>query len=190
VKVTRYIKTITGAIFALTLIIVIGCGSKRVNISLQNYQPVLTRDYIAYQGKPIYLMNFSNEAENTSIWCYFSEDNEFSYGINDTIQNYFWYALHDTLYKIGMQVSNMDNPNLGAPAMWLNLLSITDEHFRVKVTIQKSGATVFMRTYEVTETPLPMDKNIPTNLENRAYKMTTMLFESILNDPDVMKLFL
>ena len=74
--------------------------------------------------------------------------------------------------------------------MWLNLLSITDEHFRVKVTIQKSGATVFMRTYEVTETPLPMDKNIPTNLENRAYKMTTMLFESIINDPNVKKLFL
>jgi hypothetical protein len=94
------------------------------------------------------------------------------------------------LFKIGMRVSNMDNPNLAAPAMWLTLLSITDERFRVKVTLQQRGATVFMKTYEVTETPLPRDKNVPANLEKRAYTMTTTLFETILNDPEFKKIFL
>ena len=188
-KCGKHIKTIIGSVPLVMTIIFIGCGS-HTDVSLKNYEPAFTGDHSGYKGKSIYLMNFENQAEDTTIWYYFSTDSKFRYGIDTFIHNYFWYGFYDALVKAGMIVTNVDNPDPNAPAMWLTLLSITDVHFQVKVTLQRNGDPGLVKRYEVKESPLLGDKRTPAALEKRAYEMTNRLFETILNDPDFKKIFL
>jgi hypothetical protein len=187
-KFGRHIKTIIGWVCFIVAIIIIGCGG-HANVSLGNYEPAFTRHHRVYEGKSVYLMNFENQANDTTIWYYFSPDRKVSYGSKDLIHNYFWYGLRDALVKQGMIVTNVDNPDPNAPAMWLTLMSITDEHFQVKVTVQRKGEPDFVKRYEVKGSPLPSDDRKPVNLEKRAYEMTNRLFETILDDPDFRKIF-
>jgi len=166
-------------------IIIIGCQA--VKVSLSNYSPVFTDDYSVYKGKRVYLMNFDNQANDTSIWYYYSLDKKISYSINDTIHNYFWYAFQNAFIKAGMGVSNVDKPDLTAPAMWVTLLSITDASYHVRLTVQKRGVTVFTEKYTLQE-PLiaEKDRNIAA-LEQPAYRMTNRLIETIMKDPSFRK---
>lgn len=188
-KFSKHIRIIIGSVCVIIGIIIIGCGG-RASVSLRDYEPVFTGGQSLYKGKRVYLMNFENQAKDTTIWYYYSTDRKFSYGIGTLIHNYFWYGFRDALVKVGMIVSNVDNPDLSAPAMWLTLMSITDEHFQVKVTVQRKGETVFVERYEVKEPTLLGDKRTPANLEKRGYKMTTRLFETILGDPAFKRIFL
>lgn len=156
-------------------------------MSLSNYNPVFTDDYSVYKGKRVYLMNFDNQANDTSIWYYYSLDKKFSYSINDTIHNYFWYAFQNAFIKAGMGVSNVDKPDLTTPAMWVTLLSITDASYHVRLTVQKRGVTVFTEKYTLQE-PLiaEKDRNIAA-LEQLAYRMTNRLIETIMKDPSFRK---
>jgi hypothetical protein len=187
-KFSKHIKNIIHSVWLFMGITIIGCGGM-AGVSLQNYQPVFTGDHSVYKGKSVYLMNFENQANDTTIWYYFSTDRKTSYGTKDVIHNYFWYGFRDALLKVGMIVTNVDNPDPNAPAMWLTLMSITDERFRVKVTVQRKGEPDFVERYEVKESPLPSGDLKPANLEKRAYEMTNRLFENILNDPDFKKIF-
>ena len=187
-KFSKHIKNIIGSVCVFMGITIIGCGGM-AGVSLKDYEPVFTRDHSVYKGKSVYLMNFENQAEDTTIWCYFSTDRKFSYGIDTFIHNYFWYGLRDALVGLGMIVTNVDNRDPKAPAMWLTLMSITDEHFQVRLTVRPIEDVVFVKRYEVKEPPLPSDDRTPANLEKRAYEMTNRLFETILDDPDFKKIF-
>jgi len=133
-------------------------------------------------------MNFDNQANDTSIWYYFSRDQKFSYGSQSTIHNYFWYAFNDAFVKAGISVSSVDNPDMTAPSMWITLRSITDERYQVRVTVQKKGATSFIKDYRCEE-PMPAEAaRNPAALAQRAYKMTNQLIESILADPEFQRI--
>jgi len=180
------IKTIIGSLCVIIGITMIGCHAA-VKVSLNNYNPVFTEDYSAYKGKSVYLMNFDNQANDTSMWYYYSLDKKFSYSIDNTIHNYFWHAFHDAFVKVGMRVTNVDEPDLKAPAMSVTLLSITDASYRVMVTVQRRGATVFTKKYTIDEPLLAeKDRNIAA-LEKRAYTMTNRLIETIMKEPDFRK---
>jgi len=184
---SKHTRIVIGSLCVIIGIIMIGCRAA-VKVSLSNYNPVFTEDYSAYNGKRIYLMNFDNQANDTSIWYYYSLDNKISYSINDTIHNYFWYAFQNAFTKAGMGVSNVDNPDLTAPAMWITLLSITDASYQVRLTVQKRGVTVFTEKYTVQEPLLAeKDRNISA-LEERAYRMMNRLIETIMKDPSFQKL--
>jgi len=165
-----------------------GCAGRRTSVLIDQYKPQFSKEWNQYKGKSVYLMNFDNQANDTSIWYYYSRDQEFSYGTNTTIHNYFWYAFNDSFVKAGMAVSRVDNPDLSAPSIWITLRSITDECYQVRVTGQKKGATIFMKDYAIEE-PLPpeADRN-PADLAQRAYRMTNQLIESILADPEFQKI--
>jgi hypothetical protein len=166
----------------------IGCETlQAVKVPLNSYNPTFSKDYSVYKGKHVYLMNFNNQAKDTTIWYYFSLDKKFSYSVDDTIHNYFWYAFQNGLMKVGMVVSNMDNPDLTAPAMWITLLSITDASYQVSLTVQKRGTTVFTDTYTIQEPPLAEKDRTTAALEQRAYRMTNRLIETILGDPRFQK---
>ena len=129
-------------------------------------------------------MNFDNQANDTSVWYYYSQDQKFSYGTNSTIQNYFWYAFNDAFVKVGMLVSNVDNPDLSAPSMWATLRSITDERYNVRVTVQKRGVSSFVKDYTSQEPPPAEADRTTVHLAQRAYKMTNQLIETMLADPE------
>jgi len=184
-KSKKNIKTIIGSVCVIISIIIIGCAMTKVPLS--NYSPAFTGDLSVYKGKRVYLMNFDNQASDTSIWYYYSQDKKLSYAGNNTLQNYFWYAFQDAFTKLGMLVSKMDNPDLTAPAMWVTLLSITDVNYHVRVTVQKKGITEFTQEYTIQEPPLEgKDPNLVA-LEQRAYRMTNKLIEAILKDPGFRK---
>ncbi len=163
----------------------IGCFG--IKIPLDHYAPTMAEGLEAYKGKPIYLMNFDNQANDTSVWRYYSPDRKFDYFTNNTLHNYFWYAFRDAFLKSGMRVSNVDNPDPKAPAMWVTLLSITDEQYRVRVTVQKSGVTEFVETYTIQESILEEKDRTPPLLEQRAYRMMNRLIDSILKDNNFRK---
>jgi hypothetical protein len=86
-----------------------------------------------------------------------------------------------------MVVYSVDNADLTAPAIWLTLLSITDEQYRVRLTLQKRGVTEFVKIYSFQE-PSPEAKDrTPEVLEQRAYRMTNGLIHSILKDEQFQK---
>jgi hypothetical protein len=183
---SKHTRIVIGSLCVIIGIIMIGCRAA-VKVSLSNYNPVFTEDYSAYNGKRIYLMNFDNQANDTSIWYYYSPDKKFSYSINDTIHNYFWYAFQNAFTKAGMGVSNVDNPDLTAPAMWVTLLSITDARYLVRLTVQKRGVAVFTEKYTFQEPPLAEKEHNLVALEQRAYTMTNRLIETIMKDPSFRK---
>ena len=183
---SRQIRIIIGSLCVIIGVILTGCRGT-VKVSLNNFNPAFTEDYSAYKGKPVYLMNFDNQANDTSVWYYYSPDKKFSYSIDDTIHNYFWYAFQNAFTKAGMGVSNVDNPDLTAPAMWITLLSITDASYRVRLTVQKKGITVFTEKYTLQELPpAEKDRSLPA-LEERAYSMTNRLIGAIMKDPGFRK---
>jgi len=165
-----------------------GCAGMRTSVLIDQYQPQFSKEWNQYKGKSIYLMNFDNQANDTSIWYYFSRDQKFSYGSQSTIHNYFWYAFNDAFVKAGISVSSVDNPDMTAPSMWITLRSITDERYQVRVTVQKKGATSFIKDYRCEE-PMPAEAaRNPAALAQRAYKMTNQLIESILADPEFQRI--
>ena len=179
----RSIKIIIGFVCVLFIATIIGCATGGgLNVPLTNYKPMLAGDYDVYKGQRVYLMNFENEANDTTMWAYLSPDKKISYSNNNVLQNYFWYAFNNAFTNVGMLVSRMDNPDLTAPAMWVTLLSITDVNYQVSVTIQRKGVTVFTQKYGIQESPLPEKDSTPTALEERAYKMTNNLISTILKD--------
>lgn len=177
-------------ILSVVLISIYACGVYGTRIELTSYSPGLKGDLSDYRGKKIYLMNFDNQAMNTSIWYYYSRDYKFTYGWESLIHNYFWYSFRKAMVNLGMEVSNVDRPDPSAPGMWLRLKSLTDERFVVEVYIQKFSAPLFIKTYSINAEPLPPEERTPENLEMRAYDMTDKLIGAILTDPQFKSAFL
>jgi len=185
---SKSIKIIIGFACMICLAAVIGCFETAVNVPLKNYQPQIGgSDFSAYKGKAVYLMNFGNEANDTTMWAYLSPDKKFSYSNDNMLENYFWYAFQNAFSNLGMAVSKVDNPDVTAPAVAVTLLSITDVNFQVKVVVQKKGITVFTQQYAIQEPPPAEAERNPAALEARAYNMTSKLIATILKDPGFQK---
>ncbi|MBN1381794.1 MAG: hypothetical protein JXA41_08980 [Deltaproteobacteria bacterium] len=170
-------------IFLLSIFItILACGVYGTKIELMKYSPHLTGDLSDYHGKKIYLMNFDNQAQNTSVWYYYSRDKKFTYGGDSLINNYFWYAFRNAMVNLGMEVSKVDRPDPHAPGMWMTMKSFTDEQFVGQVNLQKYGNPFFVKIYTITSEPLAPGEQTPANMEMRAYDMTNKLVEAILTD--------
>jgi hypothetical protein len=162
------------------------------NVPLRKYSPALSMDMSEYKGKRINLLNFDNQAGDTTNWDYFSSDKKYSYSTDSrtVIHNYFWHSFEKALKSIGMTVSNQRMMDVKAPAMWMTLKSITDARFEVEVNLQKIGSgTFFTRIYTITGDDIKQEERNRENLEKRAYRMTSKLFETILTDPEFKKAF-
>jgi hypothetical protein len=175
---------ISAILLSCGLLFACSVGLVGTKIELKTYSPVLSKGLSVYKGKKIYLMNFDNQAQNTTIWYYYSPDKKFTYGGDSLIHNYFWYSFQKAMVNLGMEVSNVDRPDSQAPAMWMILKSITDDRFEGEVNLQKFGNPVFIKTYSVVAEPLGEKQRTPENLEKRAYDMTNRLIETILTDPE------
>lgn len=162
-----------------------GCASKKVLIN--SYTPALSKDWEAYKGKKICFLYFQNHAQDATRSYYYSKDKMTGYTSDQPLFDYFRHAFEDACAKAGMIVTNEDKPDLTAPAMWVTLLSITDEQYQTKVTVQKKDVTVFTKPYAVQESSAPAKDSNPADLAQRAYRMTNRLIESVLEDPAFQK---
>lgn len=153
-------------------------------VQLISYNPVLNGDFSRYKGKPIYLMNFVNKAQNTTLWCYFSDDRKIAYCGDSTLQTYFWFSFEKTMKHLGMVVSSEHRPDPTAPAVWMNMESITDRRYVVEVMIQTRWEPSFAKTYEISGDTSGNVGGSPADLEKRAYLMTDRLIGTILADAE------
>jgi hypothetical protein len=172
--------------------VLLGCspGLYGTKIGISSYSPTLTGDFSDYRGQKIYLMNFDNQAGDTTLWYYYSPDKNYTYADHSLIHNYFWYAFQKALLNMGMDVSTASWPNPQAPGLWMTLKSITENKFQGQVHLQKYGNPFFIKIYTVVMEPPGTEQRTPENLEKRAYDMTNRLIESILNDPEFKHAFL
>jgi hypothetical protein len=187
-RIARFAFSVS--LFLCILLAACAPGMQGTKIELKRYAPDLTSNLSDYRGKHIYLMNFDNQANDTSIWYYFSPDNRVTYGGDSTLHNYFWFAFEKALTSLGMKVSNVDRPDPNAPAIWLTLKSVTDVKYEGEVKLQTYGRPVITKTYTVVEEPLNRDERTPAALEKRAYHMTDKFIETVLTDPEFKSAFL
>lgn len=188
VRRTRFV--LFTCVLLYVLIAVRVAAQARDIIPLRNYYPAFTTDLNEYKGKRVYLMNFDNQARDTTVWYYFSPDKQYAYCGKSLIQNYFWYSFEKALISLGMWVSNMDKPDPYAPAMWMTLKSVTDTMFEVEVKMQKFVYGVFFtKIYTATGEDIKQEERTLQNMEKRAYRMTNKLFETILTDPQFKKAY-
>jgi hypothetical protein len=177
-------------IFLCTLLAVSVVTQAGYIIPLRNYYPAFTTDLNEYKGKRVYLMNFENQARDTTVWYYFSPDRQYAYSGNSLIHNYFWYSFEKALISLGMWVSNMDKPDPYAPAVWMTLKSVNDARFEVEVKMQKFVYGVFFtKIYTAKGEDIKQEERTAENMEKRAYRMTNKLFENILTDPEFKKAY-
>jgi len=162
-----------------------GCASKKVMIN--DFTPALSKDFAALKGQKICFLYFQNHAQDATRSYYYSKDKQTGYTSDQPLFDYFRHAFEDACAKAGMIVTNEDKPDLTAPAMWVTLLSVTDERFETKVWVQKKDVTVFTKEYTVEEPSPPPKDASPADLAQRAYRMTNRLIESILGDPAFQK---
>lgn len=173
----------------LFLIFLISACTGARPVTLRSYSPAFTADLGEYKGKRVYLMNFDNQARDTTNFAYFSPDKAFVYSGDSLIHNYFWYAFEKAFVGLGMTVSNDDKPDLTAPAMWLTLKSVTDDKYEVDVKLNKWEYLVFRKMYTVTGDQVPETNRTKEILEKRAYRMTNQLIQAVLTDPAFKEIF-
>jgi hypothetical protein len=165
-------------------------GVSGTKVDLLKYTPSFSADLSGYQGKHIYLLNAGNEAQNTTIWYYYSPDKQFTYSVGDnSIENYFWYSFEKALRSLGMVVSTEDRPDPIAPGMQLTLKSISDAEYTVEVKLKKLEGPFFTKVYTVPADPIAPAERTAGNLEQRAYAMTNRLITAVLSDPEFQDAF-
>lgn len=167
--------------------------TRSVVVSLTNYSPNFKADLSEYKGKRINVLDFNNEAKDTTLGYYFSLDRQYAYCGPSFIDNYFWYSFEKALLSLGMLVSDRREPAPHAPAVWITLKSMTDDKFEVELKLQKFVyGVLFTKTYTITgeELPAKVEQRTKDYLEKRAYNMTNKLFETILTDPEFKKVYL
>ncbi len=170
----------------LTGFLLSACASKTVMIN--TFTPAPSKDLSALKGQKICFLYFQNHAQDATRSTYYSRDKQTGYTSGQPLYDYFRHAFEDACARAGMIVTNEDKPDLTAPAMWVTLLSVTDEQFQTKVWVQKKDVTVFTKLYDVQEPSPPAKDASPGELADRAYRMTNKLIESILGDPDFQKI--
>lgn len=176
----------------LSCLFIVACaaGMEGTKVDLQRYAPAFSADLAAYRGLRVNLPDVDNQADNSTLWYYYSQDRRFAYGANSTVSNYFRYAFEKSLLGLGMVVSSTEKSVPRAPALWLTLRSVSEENYVVDVKIQEADWVFFLKTYEVPGDPVEPAQRTPDTLEKRAYRMTNKLVETVLTDPEFKRAFL
>ncbi|MBU1740070.1 MAG: hypothetical protein KKC37_00905, partial [Proteobacteria bacterium] len=161
------------------------CGVRgtKVFVDTSRYTPHFTADLGYYRGKRIYLMWVVNTALDTSIFYYYSPQDDFTYQCEPTLERYFHSMIAKALRGLGMLVSLPANPDPWVPAVRITTLSMTDVRFHFRVVVQRRGLTIFRKVYTVTQPPLRGEGRTAANQERRAYRMVTRMVETVFSDP-------
>jgi hypothetical protein len=171
-----------------------------VPIDYNDYNPTVSNELSWYRGKSIYLMNVINDAQNTSLYAYYSPGDEYMYGDPNSgigglggrpLESYFWYAFQKALLQAGMRVYSMSNPNYDAPAVQFTMVRINDEVFEWNVEVFEGGGTraTFSENYPIAGPPVDPADRTPERLERRAYDMINKTLAVVFTDPEFRRAF-
>lgn len=162
----------------LFMLSILGCTT-RVAINPDSYKPNISlSQQKRFVNKKIYMSSFTNSAQNTSMWIYYSPDHKIQYETNQTLQSYFWYCFRYAFEEIGVTIAPYEN---GMIEFRYEMVSLTDQLFRFNVNLTKNRTTIFQKMYSISMDPAE-NRSVPA-LQARAYKLIDRSFETIMNDP-------
>ena len=177
-------KTINIAVIVLFVFTALGCTTK-VYLNPDAYKPnIVLNQNKRFLNKKIYMPSFTNSAQNTSMWNYYSPDSKIRYETSQPLHSYFWYCFRYAFEEIGVAVSPYE---YGMIEFNYELVSLTDRMFRFNVNLTKNRSTIYQKMYSVAMTP-PEGASV-TSLEAGAYKLVDKSFETIVNDPAFLAVF-
>lgn len=176
-------RTAPWLLLALGLALTAGCsGSTYVYVKQDAYSPQLPDNLNVYRGAAVHLASFTNRAENTSMFYYYSPDYSVTYEGAPSLQSYLWYCFEKALLSLGMKVySGEDNPPVEVPEVQLTFTSLTDQEFKFEVVVLKGNQQIFKNSYAIAAPPPKQQK--PAALEQRAYRMVDAAVSAVLSDP-------
>ncbi len=169
-----------------TLLIIQGCALHVPLDSTKYVSDISKSNYIKYQGKEILLNSVINNAADTSIFFYFSQNGKIQYG-GPALTSYFWYCFNSALLNIGLGVHEHSAPK-GVPVFEFIISSLNDSQVKFTFTLKKTVFLKFKKEYIVTM-PQSDTKN-PEDLEKRAYQMVDLIITTVLDDKEFETVFL
>ena len=171
-------KTMKFAVVLFFLFSALGCATK-VYLNPDVYKPnIVLNQNKRFLNKKIYMRYFTNSAQNTSRYAYYSPDERIRYETNQPLDSYFWQCYRYAFDEIGVAVSPYE---YGMIEFNYELVSLTDQLFRFTVNLTKNRSTVFQKMYTVAVNSQE-DPSV-LSLEARAYKLVDKSFEAFINDP-------
>ena len=181
-------------VFLLIMVLVLGvavtANAKKMKIYVQQdkYAPNMGNTLNVYKDKTIFLANFENQAENTSIWYYYgknSKGKKIYYEAAPTLQSYLWYCWEKALLAGGMAVHRDTNPKpQEVPELRITFTSWSDLNFDCEVTVLKANQQLLRKKYTITFDPAE-DPDDEAKLEQRAYQSMDKIITSIMGDPEL-----
>jgi len=188
-----------------------GCaGGTKVVTTQEKYSPSFkSGEFGRYKGKKLVLSTFSNQAQNTKTYAYFSPDKKLTYEVNIQLETFYYNSFQKAFKHIGVNLVDYTYDERhggyrhhywwGAPGpggyrapkgvseMQFVLLSMTDQEFKFKVLLFKEGETKLDKDYTVTMAAAAT--NNPAELEKRAYQLVDLAFTTILRDREFLRAF-
>lgn len=168
-----------------TLVLLVSLSGCRrgthVYVMQDKYTPQLHENLNVYKGTTVFLSDFTNRADNTSMFYYYSPDNGVTYEGAPSLQSYLWYCFQKAMTNLGMTVQSVDeNPPAEVPEVQMTFTSLTDQEFKFEVTVLKGKQEVYKNSYAIAAPP-SKDKR-PVALEERAYRMVDAAISTVLFD--------
>jgi len=169
---------------------VAGCGAGGTKVVIQQgvYNPAVDAPNLAaYKGKIIYFPSVTNQANDTTVWAYYSADKKYYYEATPSLQTYVWDCFVKAFNRIGVRALAM--PVMESPKE-LNVVlnSVTDQKFVFSATLTTPGETSFQKQYTV-DAPPTAATDLKA-LETRSYKLVDAAFLAMVTDSDFRKAFL
>jgi hypothetical protein len=188
------------------ILFLFGCASStKVMISSDKYSPAFRAgDVSRLKGKKLILSSFSNQAQNTKAWDYYSADKKYMYEGNVQLETYYWNCFSKAFKQAGVKLVDYGYGDYrGGPWWWgvpppghhskgvaefqLILTSLTDQEFKFKALLFKEGQTKYEKEFTVTMDAAQSEN--AAELEKRAYRLVDLAFTTIIKDRDFQKAF-
>jgi len=201
-------------VFSIIILFLTGCASgTKITMTQEKYSPSFrAADYSRYKGKKLVLSSFTNQAQNTKTYNYFSPDKKLNYEGNVSLENLYLNSFTKAFKHIGVNLVDYaydNDPNYrhgyrygywwggpgpggykapkGVSEFQFILLSMTDQELKFKVLLFKEGESKLDKEFTVTM-PAAGTENA-AELEKRGYRLMDLAFTTVMKDRDFQKAF-
>ncbi len=184
----KFSKLSAAPIFIMLAVLIAGCGIQRtVMISPARYNPSFPpSQFNEYKGKQINILQFTNSAEKTEVFSYYSPGMTISYTSNHAhLGSYFRSCFRDGFRRVGMRVLEDEAFPANIPEFQMTITSLSDMKLEFRATVTGNGYTILQKFYTVEMEPY--NYNDPARLEKRAYLMVDKAITAVLADPEFKK---
>lgn len=154
------------------------CAGTGVTLSAAEFQSRLVDQSGGYRGSHLHLVTPTNQAENTTIFYYYSADRRVSYG-GPALTSYLWYGLEKAFDAVGIMVHENEG-EYPAPELDLTFTSWTETEFVGEIRLR--GTQGYRRQLHVVFPNPPGPTATLAERKAFAYNQLDLIAACILDD--------